>query len=635
MANFENSPNADPSSAGNAGASSTNAPEIRLDGGVLACACPECGAPMSIRLWLMVADCWQCGTSIELTEEQEQQALQLLREHDEERRRETDEAAETIKPTALRVPTTKPATTSPSSNSPLHKDGTGCLPANTTRSKTPPRKRPQPHFERPRQSAFGNLYKEIPAWLISTIFHMVLFMLLALWMVDRSDDSLEIFLSTSVSYQDLEGAESLTDDPEEAIEFDAPGAEQWDDVVDDAKTSGRNDVALDQPALDVPEIAATLPDLSRNEFVSLPPVAIGRMFSGRNPEFRGALVKREGGTSFTEAAVTRGLKWIARHQNANGSWSLHRFSQSPQCKGRCKGEANLRSDVAATAMALLPMLGAGQTHLTGQYTDEVFGGLKWLIDQQASDGDLRDGGGGRMYSHGQAAIVLCEAYGLTGDEQLREAAQKSLDFIVWAQHEKGGWRYEPGEPADTSVVGWQLMALRSGQMAKLNIPSPTFGLVDQYLDSAQTDYQGGQYAYMPGRRPTYTMSAEALLCRQYLGWPKDHQGIETGVKHLLKSLPHRNKPNIYYWYYATQVMHHVGGKSWKRWNDKMRVVLTSMQEKRGHEAGSWDPRGKFANAGGRLYMTSLAVCTLEVYYRHLPLYREEVLSDLFADADGP
>ncbi|MBN2291882.1 MAG: squalene--hopene cyclase, partial [Pirellulales bacterium] len=150
-----------------------------------------------------------------------------------------------------------------------------------------------------------------------------------------------------------------------------------------------------------------------------------------------------------------------------------------------------------------------------------------------------------------------------------------------------------------------------------------------------TDYQGGQYAYMPGQRATYTMTAEALLCRQYLGWPCDHRGIETGVEYLLQNLPHQNKPNIYYWYYGTQVMHHVGGKPWKRWNDKIRVMLTSMQEKQGHEAGSWDPRGRFANQGGRLYMTSLAICTLEVYYRHLPLYRKEVLSDLFADANGP
>ena len=123
------------------------------------------------------------------------------------------------------------------------------------------------------------------------------------------------------------------------------------------------------------------------------------------------------------------------------------------------------------------------------------------------------------------------------------------------------------------------------------------------------------------------MTAEALLCRQYVGWPKDHPGLLGGVEYLLKNLPGDGEPNVYYWYYASQVMHHLGGEPWERWNARMRVVLPSMQETKGHAAGSWSPRGAFASEGGRLYMTSLAICTLEVYYRHLPLYRQEVLEE--------
>src|SRR5262245_34460247 len=52
--------------------------EIWLDGNVILCACPDCRAPMSVRLWLMMADCWRCGTTIELSEEQERQVEQLL-----------------------------------------------------------------------------------------------------------------------------------------------------------------------------------------------------------------------------------------------------------------------------------------------------------------------------------------------------------------------------------------------------------------------------------------------------------------------------------------------------------------------------------------------------------------------------
>jgi hypothetical protein len=85
--------------------------------------------------------------------------------------------------------------------------------------------------------------------------------------------------------------------------------------------------------------------------------------------------------------------------------------------------------------------------------------------------------------------------------------------------------------------------------------------------------------------------------------------------------PARDYPSIYYWYYATQTIHHHGGKEWEKWNAQMRDILVSMQETRGRHAGSWAPVGEHSNVGGRIYMTSLAICTLEVYYRHLPIFR--------------
>ena len=233
-----------------------------------------------------------------------------------------------------------------------------------------------------------------------------------------------------------------------------------------------------------------------------------------------------------------------------------------------------------------------------------------------------------MYAHGLATIVLCEAFALSGDLQLREPAQLALRFIVDAQHPRGGWRYNPGQEADTSVVGWELMGLRSGQMAYLVVPQEIFTLAEAYLDRAQTDGLGSRYAYQPGRGTSHVMTAEALLCRQYCGWPKNHPGLKAGVEYLWKSHPpDKRNPNIYYWYYATQVMRHMGSKTWTRWNNRMRTVLTEMQDRRGHAAGSWAPRGGFSSQGGRLYMTSLAICTLEVYYRHLPLYQQEALDE--------
>ena len=119
------------------------------------------------------------------------------------------------------------------------------------------------------------------------------------------------------------------------------------------------------------------------------------------------------------------------------------------------------------------------------------------------------------------------------------------------------------------------------------------------------------------------MTAEALLCRMYMGWTKEFPGLVQGVDYLTREhMPKRRSSNFYYWYYATQVLHHYGGKQWKKWNRQMRDILVELQEKRGHEAGSWEPRGPHGSQGGRLYATALAVCSLEVYYRHTPIFRQ-------------
>jgi hypothetical protein len=227
-----------------------------------------------------------------------------------------------------------------------------------------------------------------------------------------------------------------------------------------------------------------------------------------------------------------------------------------------------------------------------------------------------------MYAHGQGAIVLCEAFLLTGDEAFRVPAQKAIDFIVAAQHPRGGWRYAPGQAGDTSVLGWQLMALQSARAANLSVPAATLELAGQYLDSVQ--HEGwALYAYRPNQSPTHVMTGEALLCRIYLGWTMQTPGLREGVEYLVEDHPPDvNHPNLYYWYYATQTLHHVGGPAWETWNRRMREILVETQKRRGHAAGSWDPVGPHAQAGGRIYATSFAICSLEVYYRHLPIFRQ-------------
>ena len=64
------------------------------------------------------------------------------------------------------------------------------------------------------------------------------------------------------------------------------------------------------------------------------------------------------------------------------------------------------------------------------------------------------------------------------------------------------------------------------------------------------------------------------------------------------------------------------GPNFDLWNHRMREHLIRTQEKTGHKAGSWNPQGTdYGARGGRMYATSMALLTLQVYYRHLPMYR--------------
>ena len=290
----------------------------------------------------------------------------------------------------------------------------------------------------------------------------------------------------------------------------------------------------------------------------------------------------------------------------------------------CRNSGTASSATAATGIALLPFLGAGCTHRDGDYQDTVKRGLYSLgalavVTPQGID--LR--GGGTMYAQALASIALCEAYGMTKDEALKEIAQGALRFIVYAQNvEGGGWRYTPGEPGDVTVTGWQLMALRSGQLAKLEVPSPTVGRIEKFLDSVQTD-GGARYRYQTHRKPEPTTSAVGLLCRMYLGWGRDTPALYQGVAFLDKWGP--SESNIYYNYYATQVLHFWEGPEWEKWNRQMRDYLIATQSTESHEAGSWHFPDHYGDTGGRLYTTAMALMILEVYYRHMPLFEQRAV----------
>jgi hypothetical protein len=349
----------------------------------------------------------------------------------------------------------------------------------------------------------------------------------------------------------------------------------------------------------------------------------------------------------SEKAVRESLNWLARHQMPDGSWNFdHRLSA---CQDRCSDPGETATAVrAATGLALLPLLGAGQTHnLPGPYREVVQRGVLALVRlmKRTPQGGSFHEPGGNMYSHGIASMALSEAYAMTGDPALAHPAQLAINYICHAQDPLGGgWRYQPQQPGDTSVMGWQIMALKSGHMTSLSVPPLVIQKANRFLDGKQVD--GGEgYCYGEDKQYDYKPSTSAigLLCRMYLGWPHDHPVLKRGVERLARHGPSTN--NAYYNYYATQVQFQYTsgeGDLWKKWNESLRDMLIESQATTGHETGSWsfDREGSHSKKGGRLYCTAMASMTLEVYYRYLPIYKAKSVESDFESspqsvAEGP
>jgi hypothetical protein len=451
--------------------------------------------------------------------------------------------------------------------------------------------------------------RNAPPWLISAVVHMLIMIILGLWFFPialRDMVQIEVVNSAIPEEEDdeeLDGDQMMISNanPEAVEEIITP---QFLPQVDD-------------PFAAPPNLEITPDGTSATSDIRAP--VIGLALNGREEGSRKMLLGAYGGTGKTEGAVQLALSWLAKQQRSDGSWSL---------RGPYPDGASVENTAAATAMALLAFQGNGNTHQTGKFKQIVAAGIKYLLSIQDEQGNFFQGGPFThgLYTQGQCTIVICELYGMTKDPKLKKPAENAIAYCCKSQDRSlGGWKYNPGDYSDTSVTGWVLMGLQSARMAELEVPKETLLLVGKYLDSAQQE-GGSRYAYEPGKESNVVMTAEGLLCRQYLGWPKSDERLDRGTEYLVQpeNLPNWEDRNVYYWYYATQVLHHYEGPRWQRWNEVMREMLPAKQERSGDNAGSWHPTAgepdRWGFQGGRLFVTCLSTYVLEVYYRHLPLY---------------
>ena len=398
----------------------------------------------------------------------------------------------------------------------------------------------------------------------------------------------------------------------------------------------------------------------------------------------------DGPTQGTERAVLDGLRWLARHQNEDGSWSattLKERCDSDDPAYNPKKQPVTHHDAGLTGMALLCFLGAGFSHESKQdlvdtsmgkrhkIGDIVKRGLQWLTKSQNPDGSFSKD---RvfMYNEALATMAVTEAFGLTQARFWRDPAQKALNFIQAAQRPSPqgtglwGWRYASRQEieqfhrgagsqdaeqlkelydADTSVTGWCIMALKSGILSGLDVneenmqggmafsdhvtqlggdgkPTGLVGYLDAKGAGAKVTGPHDHYVYHPA-----VMSALGMCIRIFAEHDPDDPFLRVAADQIIKDLPTISKDKLsidyYYWYYASLALNQVDGpdapkktnKHWGPWNKAMVDALIALQDKKERNCtnGGWMDLDRWAyDHGGPLYTTAINVLTLEVYYRY-------------------
>lgn len=483
----------------------------------------------------------------------------------------------------------------------------------------------QKSLERLEHDWRSDVKRSLPGVLLSLLVHTCLLLLLAMIVFQVKPESLP-------EMTDLLWGPNDSD----VTDFDFTAFKITSDLQVDPDESSP-ELASTETMLDV-----TMPTLDainplRVETAMAPSVTIGKVFSGRSSSQQAQRIRESGGDPNATRTIRLALEWIARQQHKDGRWKFHEGFPQPGLSGPC--------DTGATGMALLTFLGAGSTTSDGDYRREVHQGVKWLVAQQQRNGNLDLGDGSsisRIYSHAIATIALCECYAMTGDEGLKTTCENAIRYLDEAQlRGEGGWRYgvlRPGEMGDLSVTGWALMALQTARVAGMDVPARIFRKSTGFLNKVETQ-QPWLYSYTPGRGPTLSMTAEGLVCRQWMGWERDEMLMKKGIEYLIRSrhLPSwsEGKRSVYAWYYLAHALHNHGGQTWNDWYAYTQKILMEQQvlakptENPGDVVGSWHPhtpRGDSHDYGdrwGRLYVTCLCTLILETPFRHLPLYEME------------
>lgn len=334
-----------------------------------------------------------------------------------------------------------------------------------------------------------------------------------------------------------------------------------------------------------------------------------------------------------DTAVDKGLAFLAKRQI---SVDEARGMGKPHLAGSFKDRL-VPGNTGITSLAVMAFLAKGHTPGAGPYGETVNRGVDYILSQQLDNGLLisKDRSGrttGMMYSHSIATLLLCEVTGMVDEarqQKIDEVLPKALLVLLQAQvvpksdQNTGGWRYTPGTiESDLSLTGWSIMALRAAKLNGAAIPDDNIAMAMSYILKCRSG--DGSFTYMPQMgEGTASMTGVAVLCLELCG-EHGHESVIPAGDFILRSPPQimeNGKPyrfRYYAFYYCAQAMFQLGGKHWEEFAPHMYDSLLADQ----HANGSWAYPNE-TNRFSSTYPTALAILTLTVSARQLPIYQRE------------
>jgi len=336
-------------------------------------------------------------------------------------------------------------------------------------------------------------------------------------------------------------------------------------------------------------------------------------------------------TSDSQAALERGLEWLARNQGPEGNWGSN--------------------DLGLVSMGALAFMSAGHMPGVGPYGESVDRALDYMITNAKPSGLLNIAHPRRdMYNHGLSTFVLGQAYGMTNDPRMTATLDRALQLIVATQCEDGGWNYTAARQTrgnDLSLAVMQAKALRSAMDSGLEVPPEVISLAIQSVrehyhpsgverDAPEADQRqaAGQFTYRKGDgRGTPAMAAAGVVCLQEFGqyddWriEKNMEILRELVLQLPETVPRDGRPPFdpYTLYYVGQAIYQVGGEDWEECYPRLRDYLVQSQLNTPSDAssdGMWIAQGHVRGEPGNMYSTAVACFILAMPNRYLPILQE-------------